>query len=261
MGKTTALITGASGGIGYELARILAKDCSLLVLASRRKDRLEDVKKELEALAPVTVRIIATDLARSGAADEIYAELEREKIAVDILVNNAGFGHLGAFAETDGRIAQDMLAVNVQALTRLTRLFLDGMIARRRGTILNVASTAAFQPGPLMAVYYASKAYVLSFSEALAAELKGTGVSVTALCPGPTATGFQLAAGMKDSRLFTWKRPASAGKVAAFAYRAMRKGKPLAVHGVVNKVRAFSVRFTPRPLLSFVVRRLNASGR
>src|SRR6201986_3308991 len=186
--KMTALITGASGGIGLELARLFAADGHDLVLVARSAGKLSSLAEELAGRHNVGVRVIPADLAGAEAPGDIFDELRRDGVSVDALVNNAGVGSYGLFAETDLRTELDLLQINVVALTHLTKLFLPAMIARRRGYVMNVASTAAFQPGPLMAVYYASKAYVLSLSEALAAELKRTGVRVTALCPGPTNT-------------------------------------------------------------------------
>jgi short-subunit dehydrogenase len=257
MQNRTALITGASGGIGYEFAKLLAKDCSVLVLVARSLDRLREVKKELESSAGVSVRIIAEDLSKPGAAEEIYRELENENISVDILINNAGIGNLGKFAETDWQKDAEMISLNIVALTHLTKLFVKGMIERKNGKIVNVASTAAFQPGPLMAVYYASKAYVLSFSEAIANELKDTGVDVTVLCPGPTATGFVKAAAMGESWLFKIRRPARALDVARYGYKAMAKGKTVAIHGIMSKIVIFSIRLAPRNILRSIARRLN----
>ncbi len=257
MKNQTALITGASGGIGYEFAKLLAQDCSMLLLVARNRDRLAEVKKELETAAPVSVLIIEKDLSKSGAAEEIYGELKSKNISPDILINNAGFGDHGAFSETDWPKEEKMIAVNITALTRMTKLFVQGMVERRSGRIVNVASTAAFQPGPFMAVYYASKAYVLSFSEAVANELKGTGVTVTALCPGPTDTGFATAARMERTNLFTLTKPASAAAVARYGYEAMQKGRTVAVHGVLNKILAFSVRTAPRKMVPVLVRWLH----
>src|SRR5208337_3744899 len=214
-------------------------------------------KREIENSAPVSVKIIVKDISQPGAGEDIYRELESEKISVDILINNAGVGHLGAFTEIDWRQDTDMIATNITALTHMTKLFVKDMIARKQGKIMNVASTAAFQPGPLMAVYYASKAYVLSFSEAIAYELQGTGVTVTALCPGPTSTDFAKVADMERSNLFMFKPPASASDVARYGYDAMMKGKTVAVHGVVNKIIAFSVRLSPRKFLPLIVRLLH----
>jgi short-subunit dehydrogenase len=255
--KTTALITGASGGIGYEFARLLAKDCGTLVLVARSENKLHEVKRELEALAPATVLVIPCDLSRAGAAAQLYDELEQANITVDILINNAGFAGYGAFVDRDWQKESDMIAVNITALTHLTRLFAKDMVERKSGRIMNVASTAAFLPGPFMAVYYASKAYVLSFSESLANELRGTGVTVTALCPGPTATGWAVTAGVDRSRLFKHSRPASAADVARYGYKAMMKGKVVAVHGMLNKLMIASLRTAPRWLLPVIVRWLH----
>ncbi|HYA85815.1 MAG TPA: SDR family oxidoreductase [Nitrospirota bacterium] len=261
MRNQTALITGASGGIGYEFAKLLAQDCNTLVLVARNGDRLAEVKKELETGTSVSVLVVEKDLAKPGAADELYRELRIKNIGVDILVNNAGFGDNGAFSETDWALEEKMIAVNIIALTQMTKLFVKGMVERKSGRVLNVASTAAFQPGPFMAVYYASKAYVLSFSEAIASELKGTGVTVTVLCPGPTGTGFATTARMEHSRLFNLVKPASAADVARFGYQAMQSGSMVAIHGALNKIMAFSTRMAPRKLLLLVTRLLNEKAR
>jgi uncharacterized protein len=253
----TALVTGATGGIGYEFARLLAGSCGRLVLTGRNRDRLAAAKKELENTGGADITVFPADLSDPAAAEELFRELERAKIEVDILVNNAGFGGHGAFVETNWKKEEAMLAVNVTAMTHLTKLFVKGMAERKRGRIVNVSSTAAFQPGPFMAVYYASKAYVLSFSEALASELKGTGVTVTALCPGPTKTGFATAAGMERTRLFRYAKVASPKDVARCGYQAMMKGKPVAVHGMLNKIAVFGIRLAPRRLVPRIVRWLH----
>jgi len=198
----TALVTGASSGIGLELARLFAAGGYGLVLVARSGGKLEELANELRNRHGVDVRVMAIDLARPESSEELVRELEQAGVAVDVLVNNAGFATFGPFAETHLRAELEELQLNVVTLTHLTKKLLPGMLARRRGGVLNVASTAAFQPGPLMAVYYASKAYVLSFTEALAEELRGTGVTISALCPGPTVTGFQKRAAMEDSGLF-----------------------------------------------------------
>jgi short-subunit dehydrogenase len=257
MHTTTALITGASGGIGYEFAKLLAKDCGTLVLVARSENKLHEVKKELEASAPVKVLVMPRDLSITGTAAQLFEELEQAHITVDILINNAGFGGHGAFVDREWQSESDMIAVNVTALTHLTKVFAKGMVARKSGKIVNVASTAAFLPGPFMAVYYASKAYVLSFSEALANELQGTGVTITALCPGPTATGFASTAGAERSRLFSFISPASSADVARYGYEAMMKGKVVAVHGMLNKLMTLSLRAAPRKLLPAIVRWLH----
>ncbi|HLN57107.1 MAG TPA: SDR family oxidoreductase, partial [Thermoanaerobaculia bacterium] len=191
-----ALVTGASSGIGKELARLIAADGYDLVLVARRQERLEELARELSVAHGVSARVIAADLADPDSPKRIVEELEAERIAVDVLVNNAGFGIYGRLWNSDITRQLEIIQVNVVALTDLTGRLLPGMVSRKRGRIVNVASTAAFQPGPYQAVYYATKAYVLSFSEAIAEELKGTGVTVTALCPGPTTTEFQEAAGL-----------------------------------------------------------------
>lgn len=224
----TALITGASSGIGYEFARLLARDHFDLILVARSGDRLATIAEELSAADGISVRVIASDLGRPGAAEALFAELDGT--AVDVLVNNAGFGLKGAVAELSPEAQEEMVQLNVLALTALTRLFLPGMLERRQGGILNVASTAAFQPGPLMAVYYASKAYVLSFTEALANEVHGSGVTVTALCPGPTVTGFADRAGTTGSRLFRGPTM-DAASVAAAGYAALKRGKAMVIPG------------------------------
>jgi short-subunit dehydrogenase len=199
--QRTALVTGASGGIGLELARLLARSGYNMVLVARSEEKLAQLAQELTTRHEVAVRVLVKDLSRPEAPQEIFDELQREAIAIEVLVNNAGFGLYGAFSETDLNDELQMMQVNMVALTHLTKLLLPAMLKKKRGKILNVASTAALQPGPLMAVYYATKAYVLSFSQALNDELEGSGVSVTALCPGPTTSGFQSRAAMESSRL------------------------------------------------------------
>ena len=250
----TALITGASSGIGYELAKIFAADHHDLILVARNLDKLNGLKSELEGKYGIKAMVIPADLSIPHIADEIYYDLSNKEIEVDFLVNNAGLGDYGFFVDADWKKQAQMLQLNVVALTHLTKLFLRGMIERRNGKIMNVASTAAFQPGPLMAVYYATKAYVLHFSEALANEVKGTGVTVTTLCPGPTESGFRSAATMGASRMFKIMLVPTAADVARFGYRAMMKGQTVAIHGVLNYLLSFSVRFTPRSLVTWVSR-------
>jgi uncharacterized protein len=249
---STVLITGASGGIGYELARLFARDRNNLVLVARSADKLAQVSAELQK-GGVTVKAIALDLAQPLAPKFLFDQLQSEGVAVDILVNNAGFGTFGEFA---GMPAEDILgqiALNITALTELTRLFLPPMIARRGGRIMNVASTAGFQPGPLMAVYYATKAYVISFSEAIANELRDSRVTVTCFCPGATHTDFAQRAGIGNSRLFKLGAM-SAEKVALDGYRAVMAGRTLAVSGVHNWIVAESTRFAPRKMVTAVSR-------
>jgi short-subunit dehydrogenase len=251
--KMTALVTGASGGIGEELARLFAADGHDLVLVARGRDKLARLAEELKERHGVAARVLAADLARPDAPREIFEELTAGGVAVDALVNNAGFGSYGLFAETDLKSELELLQVNVVALTHLTKLFLPGMLARRRGYVMNVASTAAFQPGPLMAVYYASKAYVLSLSEALSNECEGTGVRVSALCPGPTETGFVAAAGMGDSKLFD-RAVMDARTVAEDGYRGLLAGKTIVIPGLRNNLLARSIGLFPRNLVTKVVR-------
>ena len=249
----TALVTGASGGIGEELARLFAADGHGLVLVARSRDKLARLAEELHEKHGVGARVLAADLARAGAPQEIFDELRGAGVAVDALVNNAGFGSYGLFAETDLNSELGLLQVNVVALTHLSKLFLPPMIARRRGFLMNVASTAGFQPGPLMAVYYASKAYVLSLSEALANECAGTGVRISALCPGPTETGFVAAAGMEQSKLFE-RGAMTARAVAEAGYRGMLDGKTIVIPGFRNALVARTVGLFPRALVTKVVR-------
>jgi short-subunit dehydrogenase len=251
--KMTALVTGASGGIGEELARLFAADGHGLVLVARGEEKLRRLADELESKHNVGARVLASDLSRADAPREIFEELEREGVRVDALVNNAGVGSYGLFAETDLRRESELLQINVVALTHLTKLFLPAMVGRRRGYVCNVASTAAFQPGPLMAVYYASKAYVLSFSEALANECEGTGVRVSALCPGPTETGFVAAAGMQESKLFD-RGAMTARDVALAGYRGLLAGKTVVIPGARNALLARTVGMMPRKLVTKVVR-------
>jgi uncharacterized protein len=250
----TALITGASSGIGLELAKLFARDGYDLVLVARRREKLEALGEGLKKQHGIRFRAIAADLADPAAPAGIVRELEAASVAVDVVVNNAGFGELGPFAETDLESARRMIEVNVAALTVLTKLFLPGMLARRGGRILNVASTAGFAPGPLMAVYYATKAYVISFSEALAEELRGSGVSVTVLCPGPTITEFQGVAHMESTRLFRMPGVMDAQSVARAGYAGLMHGKRMVVPGLLNQVLPLVIRFSPRAVVVRVAR-------
>jgi short-subunit dehydrogenase len=251
----TALITGASGGIGYELALLFARDGFDCILVARGHDKLNALAARLESEFRVKTMVLAKDLSNPSAVDEIYEEISAASMPVDVLVNNAGFPVFGLFSETDLDTELEMLQVNVVALTQLTKLFLRGMIERRCGRILNLASTAAFEPGPLMAVYYASKAYVLSFSEALANELGGTGVTVTTLAPGPTRTGFQKRGQLEDSRLVQGQI-ADAQSVALAGYRGLMAGKTIVIPGFTNKLIPWIVRISPRGVVTRVVRRM-----
>lgn len=250
----TALITGASSGLGRDFAWLCARDCGRVVLVARDEARLAALAREIMDETGVDCVVISADLAEPGAPAELYKNVGARGITIDILINNAGFGTFGAFANADLHSQSQMVDVNIRALTELTHLFLPGMIARRFGRILNVASTAAFQPGPLMAVYYATKAYVLSFSEALSNELAGTGVTVTTLCPGPTATEFQKRANINDTKLRKSGWLMESSVVAAAGYRAMQRGRRLVIPGFINCAIAQSVRFTPRALVLRIAR-------
>src|SRR5579864_1476763 len=248
--RETALITGASSGIGLDLAKLMAPSFDLIITA-RNQPELEKIARELVEAHGNHVHVIPADLTVPEAPQQIFAEIERRGPPVDILINNAGFGSYGAFAESDPKTSLDMVAVNIAALTALARLALPGMIQRKRGRIMNVASTAGFQPGPLMAVYYATKAYVIMFSEAIANELKGSGVTVTCFCPGATATSFAERAKMEESRLFKMGAMKSRD-VALVGYKGMMAGKGLVIPGVINKTLAMSVRFSPRKLVTAI---------
>ena len=250
---STALITGASGGIGYELAKLCARDHHHLVLVARSSDKLAQVANELQARG-VSVKTVALDLAEPPAPKFLFDQLQREGIAVDILINNAGFGALGKFAQMPDDEIFGQINLNITALTQLTKLFLPAMIARHTGRIMNVASTAGFQPGPLMAVYYATKAYVISFSEAIANELKDSGVTVTCFCPGATHTGFAKRAGNDKSRLFKQLGAMNADKVALDGYRALMEGRTLAISGLHNWLVAQSTRLGPRKMVTAISR-------
>ena len=259
MSVETVLVTGASSGIGRELARCFAADGCRLVLVARKRHALQALADELRQAHQTQAEILPADLSEREAPARIFGHLEANGTRVDVVVNNAGFGAYGEFTELPASRQLDMVQVNVTALTHLTRLFLPGMLERRRGGILNVASVAGFEPGPLMAVYFATKAYVLSFSEAIAEELSGTGVTVTALCPGATATNFAEAAKGRFSRRFQ-QLAMSAESVARIGYRAFRKGQVVAVSGWRNRCLAFSVRLGPRSLVRKIARRFNVAS-
>ncbi|HVN75564.1 MAG TPA: SDR family oxidoreductase [Thermoanaerobaculaceae bacterium] len=257
--KRVALVTGASSGIGLELGRQAAADGFNLVLVARNRDALDTLARELREAHGVEARVLAKDLADPGAPSEIFAELARAGVTVDVLVNSAGIGTWGRYAELDPEGELRQIRVNVVALAHLTRLFLPEMVRRGAGRVLNVASTAAFQPGPLMATYYASKAYVLSFSEALAEELAGTGVTVTVLCPGPTSTNFQRRAKMENVRIASGTLAMhSSSSVARAGWRGMMRGKRVVIPGVINWLLVESVRLGPRRLVAAIAHRMNA---
>jgi short-subunit dehydrogenase len=253
--RGTALVTGASAGIGLAIARACAGDGWDVVLVARGEPALRAAATELERLG-VRARYLVADLARPEAPAELAARLESEGTRVDALVNNAGFGLVGPFQTNDWARERDMIQVNVTALSELTKRLLPGMVARRSGRVLNVASTAAFVPGPLMAVYYATKAYVLSFSQALANELAGTGVTVTALCPGPVRTRFAETAGAGSSNLFQGPLVMDAERVAQIGYAAMMRGRAVVVPGLLNRILTQGTRLMPRATLAAVARRV-----
>src|SRR3954469_8329686 len=254
--RPLAVVTGASSGIGRDFAAILAREGHDLVLVARREGELKALADELQQKYGATSTIAPVDLSQPGAADDVVAAIGADTV-VDVLVNNAGFGGHGAFEKRAREDDLRMLAVNVVALTDLTRVLLPRMVARGRGRILNVASTAAFQPGPFMAVYYASKAYVLSLSQAIAEETSGTGVTVTCLCPGVTDTEFHGVAGTDAQPLTSGALSMSGRAVAEAGYKAMMRGKLVEIPGVHNKVGAQSIRIAPRRVVLKVVRRLH----
>jgi short-subunit dehydrogenase len=250
----TALITGASAGLGRELARLFAADGHDLLLVARRLPALQTLCTELKQQHSVKARAIACDLGSKSELDALLSQVQN--LELDYLVNNAGFGTVGSFAQLAAEREVAMIELNVTALVRLTRTVLPSMLQRQRGRILNIGSTAGFQSGPYMATYYASKAFVNSFSEALSYEVRGTGVSVTASCPGPTLTEFGAVSGVDKSRLFQLGA-ASADRVARAAYRAMQRGRPIAVHGFMNWLMVQSQRLSPRALIRAITALLN----
>lgn len=255
---STALVTGASAGIGRELARLFARDGWDLVLVARREERLQALAADLEAeFDGVTAHVVVADLSEAGVAQAIFDRVVEDGIVIDALVNNAGFGSNGRFWELDADREIDQVQVNVTSLVHLTRLFLPGMVERGTGHVLNIASTAAFQPGPFMATYYATKAFVVSFTQAIAYELKGTGVTATAHCPGATDTEFAAEAGNDTSNLFQKQKPATPEEVAHDAYRAMMAGKWIRVHGMANRLGAFMTRFSPRKATTSIAAHMN----
>jgi len=248
-----ALVTGASSGIGYELAKRLAKDGKSLVVTARNQNRLEELKTEVESKYGTSVRVLPKDLSDAEAPAEIFSELEKERIYVDVLVNNAGFGIYGMFSETDIQKELEMIQVNTASLIHLTRLFLKRMLEDRSGSILNVASICAFLPTPLESVYCSTKAFVLHFSEALANELRGTGVSVTCLCPGLVKTEFHKRAHMEHTRVAK-RKMIDAATFAEYSYRALKKRELIVIPGLIFKFAPLFARFAPRSIVTRVVR-------
>ncbi len=254
--ERNVLITGATTGIGYELSKCFAADGFNLVLVARNEELLVQRREELSASYGVKVKLFALDLTEAAVPQRIFEDLQNENIPIEVLVNNAGFGLVGAFADNEPEIERRMIRLNIEALTMLSKLFLREMLSREKGRILNVASTAAFLPGPLMAVYYASKNHVLAFSRALASELRGSGVKVSVLCPGPTATQFQKTARQEGAKVLKISLM-DAGTVARAAYRGLWKGKQVIIPGLLNKLTFVASRLFPDRLLMPFVKNLH----
>ena len=254
--RPTALITGASGGIGLELARLCAKGGHDVILVARNAPKLEELAKYLGGMYNVRTEVIVADLADPEAPQAILEEVQRRELGVDVLINNAGFGDWGLYGRADLEKQLAMVQVNIIALMVLTRLVVPAMVSRRKGRILNVASTAGFQPGPLMATYYASKAFVLSFSQALSNEFQGTGITVTALCPGPTSTRFFEVANLPKDIPMTGPFMMPVEPVAEAGYRGMLRGKAVVIPGLFNKLMVFGGRLVPRSVTTAIARRI-----
>jgi short-subunit dehydrogenase len=256
----TILITGASAGLGADFARALAKKPVTLILTARRADRLTTLARELERRPGIEVHVIPADLGQAEGVKTLIDGVRDRGLSVDTLINNAGFGALGDFADSDLATQMGMIDLNIRALVTLTHALLPPMLARGRGGVLNVASTAAFQPGPYMAIYYASKAFVLHFSEALHEEVKGRGVTVTALCPGPTRTEFADVAGMAETPLFE-RFAGTSEQVVRDGLAALERGQAVMVSGLLNRLTAASARIAPRGVLRRAVGRLQSGRR
>ena len=249
------LITGASSGIGYEFAKVCAENKHNLILIARSSQKLQELKSQLEKEHPIQIHLISKDLSHPSAPQEIFDEIKHLDLNVEILINNAGFGNHGPFQTTDWQTESDMIQVNVTTLTHLTKLFLPSMIENNSGKILTVASTAAFFPGPYMAIYYATKAFVLSFSESLAEELADTNVTVTCLAPGQTQSNFQNTAQLRNARMFQGDLP-TAQQLAQYGYRELMNGTRVAVYGYLNKAATILANFIPRTLRAKIVKRV-----
>lgn len=252
---TYTLITGASGGIGKELAYLMAQNSHNLILAARSEGKLKEIKTDIQDKYNVDVNTVTIDLSHSGSAEELYNKTEGFEI--DILVNNAGFGDCAAFLDSDLQRQREMMQLNVVTLMELCHLYGNDMKKAGKGKILNIASIAAVCPGPYMSVYYASKSCVLSFSQALAEELKDTGITVTALCPGPVETGFEKAANLENSKMFTYFKPAKAVAVAKHCYKAMMNGRVVVFHGVTVKLINAAAKIAPRLFARKITRAVN----
>jgi len=257
MAKETALITGASSGIGMGLAKLFAADGTDLVLVARREDRLNKLAQELKSEHGIEVHVLPKDLSKKSAPKEIFTHLNKEKIQIDVVVNNAGFGSKGTIAELDTDLQMDIVQVNAAALTHLTSLFLPGIVERGYGGILNVGSLAGFQPGPNLAVYFATKAYVLSFTEALAEEISNPNIKISCLAPGPVRTEFGEKSDLEDSLLFKISLMDMEPVVKA-GYEGFRRGKTIVIPGLKQQIVPFLNRFTPRLLVRKIAKKLNS---
>jgi len=255
--KKTALITGASSGIGYELSKVFAKNGYNLVLVARNSEKLNSISEEIGKQHDILIKVLPKDLSKTSAAQELYNELSAEGINIDVLVNNAGIGNNGKFTDTGIEEYMDLIQLNITSLTMLCSIFGKDMVKKGSGRILNVASTAAFQAGPYMSIYYASKAYVLLFSEGIKNELKGDGVSVTVLCPGATQTEFFKRSDMIGTKLESSPLMMSAAKVAEIGFSGLMKGKTIVIPGLANKLMVFSGRFAPRGVVTAIASYLN----
>lgn len=255
MENRTALITGASGGLGLEFAHLCAQNGYDLVLAARNENKLNQIKKELEEKYHISVSVFAVDLSKKDAALDLYRFTKEHDLSIEILINNAGFGLAGSFMDTDWQRQYEMVQLNIVALMQLSHCYLKDMTVKGKGRILNLSSVAAYCAGPDMSVYYASKAFVKSFSEALSAETEGTVVTVTALCPGPTATGFEKAAAGKQITMF--RHAANPASVAKAGYRAMMAGKPLCNPGVLPKLMNLGARISPDFITNRIAKKMN----
>jgi uncharacterized protein len=254
--KKIALITGASSGIGKELAYIHAEKGGDLILVARSKATLNEIASDIKNKFQREVVVIALDLSIPGSSKKLFEQTQSNDYQIDCLINNAGFGDFGFFHETDLKRFQEMIQLNVTTLTELTHFYLQLMVKKGHGKIMNVASTAAFLPGPLMSVYFATKAYVLHLTEAINNEISTKGVTLTALCPGATESGFIAAANLGESKLVKDRKLPSSKTVAQYGYKAMLKGKPVAIHGIGNYLLANVIRFFPRNFVTNMTRKV-----
>ena len=257
----TILITGASSGIGYELAKIYAENKNNLILVARGKDKLEKLKKEIleEKNSEINVLILEKDLGKENASFELYQEVKKHNINVDVLINNAGIGIYGEFSKilwSDMNKNNSLINLNIRTVVELTKLYLDDFLQKNEGEILNVASIASFFPGPIMATYYASKAFIFSFTEAIREEVAYSNVKIGTLCPGPTATEFEKSPNIEENSIFSRLKVMTAKKVAEIAYRDFEKGKNIIIPGILNKITVFMIRFLPRKTITKIAKRI-----